>query len=96
MSSIADIDPEVLGRQLLAVPLAADVLGHRNPIETVRTYIHPGSVEGRFLCDLLTGASTDELLDRWYGGAEGSRALKASLAARRGADLLELVVEKEA
>lgn len=76
----AEMDLAKLGRVLFRLPLVTVQMGHLNPSETL-LYIHPLSLEGEFMHDLLSLVDSREeggieaFCDRWFGDEEGALKL---------------------
>ena len=83
-AAILTLDAEKIGDAVVRLGLVSYALGHESIRGTLNPYLnHPEllSPEGQFIYDLLT-RSTQEFIDRWYGGASGAIALNDFIASR--------------
>ncbi|AQQ55253.1 hypothetical protein [Planococcus lenghuensis] len=64
---VQQLDPEVLGRNLLGIVPASLKGKHSWPRSTVTDYIAVETLEDEFIKDLFK-LPTMELVEKWYGG----------------------------
>lgn len=62
------LDATLIGDIILKVPTASALAAHERPADTLRDYVKPNTQELEFVRDLFT-LRTDEMADKWYGGA---------------------------
>lgn len=75
---IDKIDTERLGSQLILLPLISMSMGENTATYTLKNTLTPseGDYSNEFISDLLR-LSTDEMIDKWYGGQEKASSLLA-------------------
>ncbi|PJI12378.1 hypothetical protein CTV96_09530 [Bacillus altitudinis] len=72
---IQELDPKKLGEMIMRVPLGSHKLNHKW-MKSVKDYMNPNSdvVESQFIYDLYT-LTTEEMIDKWYGGEVSAEEL---------------------
>ncbi|PAD73892.1 hypothetical protein CHH67_18830 [Paenibacillus campinasensis] len=69
---VKELNLEVLGAMMLKVAPISKQLNHKWPKSTMEAYIDPDSAgEAEFIRDLFQ-LTTDEIVEKWYGGMDGA------------------------
>lgn len=69
---VKELNLEVVGAIMLKVAPVSKMANHKWPKSTMRDYIDPNSTgEAEFVRDLFV-LTTDEIVEKWYGGIEGA------------------------
>lgn len=70
---------ELIGIKLKTIPLISMQLGHRKVGETIEYDVVAGKdINTMFLSDLFN-LTTDEIIEKWYGGEDNARNLLSQL-----------------
>lgn len=81
---VRELNPELIGKSLLGIPVASFHANHTYPKSTIKDYIdiQDDDLEGQFVKDMLT-LKTNEIIDKWYGGKESAMNLILEINKRR-------------